>query len=399
MRVLALIGTRPEAIKMAPVVRALQARPDRFSRVSVCLSGQHRELTDEVVRRFSLPVDYDLNLMRPGQTPEDVLAAGLRGIGEVLRTEQPDYALFHGDTVTALVAALAAFYARIPSAHVEAGLRTGTLTRPFPEEMHRTVADRICSFCYAPTPQARSHLEREGIPSDRILVTGNTVVDAIRLAIRIASEEPWPEELAAAGIEDRKVVVLTAHRREHFGAPLRRILGAADRLARAHRDCCFLFPAHPNPEVRRAVSDALGADSPVHVIPPLEYGVFARLLQRAALILTDSGGIQEEASVLGVPFVVLREATERPEALSDGLGCLAGTDPDRIIEAAERLLGAPRQPNKMGNTPLGDGRAAERIAAHLAGEEVAPWTPPSAGETGAGENHQGIYQAGDRNNG
>jgi len=381
MRALIVIGTRPEAIKMAPVVRALLAIPGRFSRVAVCLSGQHRELTDEVVRRFSLPVHHDLNLMKPGQTPQQVLAACVAGIGGVIAAERPDWVLFHGDTVTALATALAAFYERVPSAHVEAGLRTGTLESPFPEEMHRVVADRVCSMCFAPTPLARDCLCREGIPLDRVLVTGNTVVDAIRMASQIAADAPWPEGVAEAVASGKRLVLLTTHRRENFGEPLRNILRAARALAQRHADCCFVFPAHPNPEVRRAIEDVLTDGRDVRVVEPLEYGVFAKLLEVAALILTDSGGIQEEAAVLGIPFLVLRENTERPEALVEGLGHLVGTDTNRIMAAAESLLRKPPEKWFRENTPLGDGHAAERIAACLAGETVAPWEPPS----GAGQ--------------
>jgi len=385
MRVLIAIGTRPEAIKMAPIVRVLLERPDRFSRVAVCLSGQHRELTDEVIRRFALPVHHDLNLMKAGQTPQQVLAACVAGIGEVIAVEHPDWVLFHGDTVTALASALAAFYARVPSAHVEAGLRTGRLDSPFPEEMHRVVADRICSMCYAPTPLARSHLLREGISAERILVTGNTVVDAIRLASQFSADIPWPDGVAEALRSGKKLVLVTAHRREHFGEPLRRILRAVNTLALRHDDCCFLFPAHPNPEVRRAVSEVVSPEGGVHVVEPLEYGVFAKLLRESVLILTDSGGIQEEAAVLGIPFLVLREATERPEALWGGLGQLTGTDPDRIVAAAETLLREPPVKRTRENTPLGDGRAAERIAASLAGENILPWEPPGNADLQKGE--------------
>lgn len=380
MRVLIVIGTRPEAIKMAPVVRTMLEKSDRFSRVAVCLSGQHRELTHEVIRRFALPVHHDLNLMKPGQTPQQVLAACVAGIGEMITVERPDWVLFHGDTVTALATALAAFYARVPSAHVEAGLRTGTLDCPFPEEMHRVVADRLCVLCYAPTMLARQHLLREGISAERILVTGNTVVDAIRLAARLAADMPWPDTVAQDLRSGKKLVLLTTHRREHFGEPLRRILRAVNALARQHDDCCFLFPAHPNPEVRRAVAEVLSSDSGVRVVEPLEYGVFAKLLSAAALILTDSGGIQEEAAVLGIPFLVLRDATERPEALWDGLGQLTGTDPDRITAAAEALLRKPPVKRVRENTPLGDGHAAERIAASLAGDYVPPWEPPGSSD-------------------
>ncbi len=366
MRILAVIGTRPEAIKMAPVIGALRARPGVFHPVSVCLTGQHRDLAAPVMRLFGIPVDTDLDLMRPGQTVGGVTGAVLTGLGGVIERETPDMVLFHGDTTTAFAAALAAYYARVPSAHVEAGLRTGDKHSPFPEEMNRRLADTLCDWHYAPTPAARENLLREDIPDASVLVTGNTIVDALRQITAQGHHFDDPA-LEALG-KDRPLVVVTAHRRESFGAPMENICRAVAELARRNPGADFLFPVHPNPNVRAAVDKWLAGTPGVRLVPPMDYLAFAHLLGRARVALTDSGGIQEEAPSLGVPVLVMRDVTERPEAVAAGTARLVGTDLDRIVGETETLLrdGAAHAAMTGRPNPYGDGRAAERIADHLA---------------------------------
>lgn len=366
-RILVTYGTRPEAIKMAPVVEALRARPDRFA-VRVCVTAQHRGLLDQVHALFGLTPDVDLDLMRPGQTPAELTARALTALDGVLTREHPQVVLVHGDTTTALAAALAAFYRQIPVGHVEAGLRSGRLDAPFPEELHRIVIDRLARRLWAPTRRAAANLAREGIPASWVRITGNTGVDALRLARRrlerVALSVPG---VVAPG---QRLALVTIHRRESFGAPLRDALRGIAALAARHPDVAFVLPVHPNPEVEGPVREALRGPN-VRLIPPVDYGDLVWLLERADLVLTDSGGVQEEAATLGRPLLVLREVTERPEILEAGAGLLTGTHAERIEAEGDRLLGDAGARAAFAPRDLfGDGHAAERIAADLAGEPL-----------------------------
>jgi UDP-N-acetylglucosamine 2-epimerase (non-hydrolysing) len=370
--VLVVYGTRPEAIKMAPVVAALRARPADV-RTTVCVSAQHRGLLDQVNALFGIAPDVDLDLMRPGQSPADVTARVLLAMTDVLATHRPDVVLVHGDTTTALSTALAAFYREVPVGHVEAGLRSGRLDAPFPEELNRVVIDRLARHLWAPTAGAAANLAREGAAPQRVRVTGNTAVDALRLARARLPHAPLtaPALVGAA----RRLVLVTAHRRESFGAPLRAAFAGIAALARQHPDVLFVYPVHPNPQVEGPARELLREPN-VRLIPPTDYADLVWLLDRAELVLTDSGGIQEEAATLGKPLLVLREVTERPEIVAAGAGLLVGTDARRIEAEGHRLLADPAARAAFRPRDLfGDGRAAERIAADLAGARLPDWRP------------------------
>lgn len=366
MRVLAAIGTRPEAIKMAPVVRALQARGDEFD-VQVCLTAQHRELLDQVIRVFEVPVHYDLNLMAPNQTIFDITSKVLLGMKGVLEESKPDVLLVHGDTTTSFTAALAGYYLQIPVGHVEAGLRTYDKFAPFPEEMNRRLGDDLCDYHYAPTESACDNLLQEHIPADGIVITGNTVIDALlEIAARpFTFEDPLLESLG----QNKKLLLVTAHRRESFGAPFREMCRAIRELVESNVDLEAVYPVHPNPNVRQVTSEILADHDRIHLIDPLDYLPFVHLLKKAHIVLTDSGGIQEEAPSLGKPVLVMRDVTERPEAIEAGTAQLAGTTHAGILNAVQRLLDDDAAYAAMANqvNPYGDGKAAARIADHLAG--------------------------------
>lgn len=359
------MGTRPEAIKMAPVVKALEKRPEHFE-VRVCLTGQHRELLDQVIRLFDLPVHHDLNLMQPGQSIHDVTAGVLLGMRGVLEAERPDCVLVHGDTTTTFAAALAAYYARIPVGHVEAGLRTGLRYEPFPEELNRQLADTLSTHLFAATEGARQNLLREGRRDDEIVVTGNTVIDAL-LAVA-AQPYVFTDPLLASLGTERRLVLVTAHRRESFGEPFAHICAALRQIVQDNLDVEIAYPVHPNPNVRE-VANRLLVDVPrLHLIPPMEYLPFVHLLKKCHLVLTDSGGIQEEAPALDKPVLVMRDATERPEAIAAGAARLVGTATATIVAETQRLLDDPEAYAAMASArnPFGDGEAAKRIAAYLA---------------------------------
>ena len=366
---------------MAPVVRALRRAGARAGQKTghrtehwapVCLTGQHREMLDGAMDLFGLDAVANLDVMRPGQGPDGVMAAVMTGLAPVLARLRPAWVLVHGDTATTLGAALAAFYARIPVAHVEAGLRTHDMEAPWPEEMNRRLVADLARLHFAPTPRAAANLAAEGIGRDRIQVTGNTAIDAllwVRRTVlarpetgrRMARAFPW-----AAG--DRRLILVTGHRRENIGAGLDGLCTALARLA-ARGDVTVVWPLHPNPAVRGPVAERLGRHPAIHLIAPQDYAPFVWLMDRAHLIVTDSGGIQEEAPALGTPCLVTRAATERPEAVEAGTARLVGTDPDLIAATASRLLddaGAHARMARAAN-PFGDGRAADRIAARLAG--------------------------------
>jgi len=372
VKILTVVGTRPEAIKMAPVIAEARRRG---LAVRVCATAQHRELLDQVLGLFAIVPDRDLDLMRPAQTLADFAARALAAVDRVLAVERPDWVLVQGDTTTAMVAALAAFYRSVPVGHVEAGLRTGDLARPFPEEMNRRTIDMLSRAHFAPTLGAGSNLLREGIAASSIHVTGNTVVDALLEARAM----PCPDsELAAAAMPplapNERLVLVTAHRRESFGDGMRAIARAVARLAAAVPDVRIVYPVHPNPNVREPMEEILAGTPRVHLISPLPYLAFVHLMSRAHLIVSDSGGVQEEAPTLGVPALVLRETTERPEAIEAGAVRLVGVDEEAIVRAALEVLGEPAVRDAMARAvnPYGDGQAAARIVRILLGE---PWTP------------------------
>jgi UDP-N-acetylglucosamine 2-epimerase (non-hydrolysing) len=376
LRVLSIFGTRPEAIKMAPVVRELERFPGEIvSRV--CVTAQHRELLDEVLELFSIDPDYDLDVMRPGQSPTAVAAGVLRGLEPVLAAERPDWVLVQGDTTTAAMGALAAFYAGARVAHVEAGLRSHDPREPFPEELNRRVAGVAADLHLAPTPGAAANLVREGVGRDAIVVTGNPVIDALHAA-NAMPVPPLPELDGIA--PGKRLVVVTAHRRESFGPPLERICRAVGRLAESFPDVQVVLPAHPNPSVRVALETHLPALDAIRVIEPLGYRSMVELLHRAALVLTDSGGLQEEAPSLGTPVLVLRDVTERQEGVDAGATRLVGTDEARIVSEASALLASRGEHALMARAvnPYGDGRAAPRIVGALRGARVAEWAPAAA---------------------
>jgi len=374
MKVFTIFGTRPEAIKLAPVIHELQRRSaDGDLQPVVCVTAQHRQMLDQVLDLFHIVPDIDLNLMRPGQTPIQVAARVLTELEPILQAERPDWVLVQGDTTTVMAATIAAHYRRIRIGHVEAGLRTGDRFNPFPEEMNRVIADHLSDLHFAPTERARQNLRHEGIPDACIHVTGNTVVDALLWAVA----QPLPEQtrtwfdqigLSDGGTHDgRRMLLVTAHRRESFGPPLRRICTALRELARRHDDVQIVYPVHLNPNVWGPVHELLEGVPRVKLLPPVDYLTLVHLMKRSFVVLTDSGGIQEEAPTLGVPVLVLREMTERPEAVEAGAARVVGTDPGRILEETERLLGDPDTYVAMAQAvnPYGDGHAAERVVSAL----------------------------------
>jgi UDP-N-acetylglucosamine 2-epimerase (non-hydrolysing) len=364
IQVVAVVGTRPEAIKMAPVVQELGRRPDRFG-AEVWATGQHREMLDQALAPFGIVPDLDLGLMEAGQTPSEVAARVLLALEPALRARRPDWVLVQGDTTTVLAAALCAHHNRVRVGHVEAGLRSFDRANPFPEEMNRVVADHVSDLHFAPTAGARGNLLREGIGAERIYVTGNTGIDALLEVAERGWAPPAGDPLRELE-EGRRLILVTAHRRENFGAPLAGICEALGALAE-RGDVEVVYPVHLNPEVWGPVHRALAGRAHVHLLAPVDYERLVWLLQRSALVLTDSGGIQEEAPSLGVPVLVLRAVTERPEGVAAGTARLVGTEARRIVAEATRLLedeGARAAMARVAN-PYGDGRAAARIAAAL----------------------------------
>jgi UDP-N-acetylglucosamine 2-epimerase (non-hydrolysing) len=356
--VLSVFGTRPEAIKMAPVIRRLKQEPG--VRSLVCVTAQHREMLDQVLRWFEIRPDHDLDLMRDGQTLTEITTRALGALTPYLEREKPSLLLVQGDTTTTMAASLAAFYARIPVAHVEAGLRTGDNMYPYPEEVNRRVTTVIASHHFAPTEGARANLLREGVAPATITVTGNTVIDAL---LEVVKQEP--KRAPRLPLRGKRLILVTAHRRENFGAPLLEVIGALRDLAERYPDVDLVYPVHRNPNVDGPVRKELGGVAGVHLIDPLEYKPFADLMAASALILTDSGGIQEEAPSLGKPVLVLRDETERPEAVEAGVVKLVGPHRETIVRAASELLDDPARYRAMAAAmnPYGDGHAAERIVA------------------------------------
>ena len=345
---------------MAPVVQALQRAEGVDARV--CVTAQHRQMLDQVLRLFDIQPDHDLNLMQPGQDLTDLTAKVLLGLRPILEMENPDFVLVHGDTTTTLAGALAAYYQRIPVAHVEAGLRTGNFYAPWPEEMNRRIAGAITAVHFAPTSRARDNLRREGVGEEYIHITGNTVIDALLSAVDRARANPQLMSQFSFLDPARRTILVTGHRRENFGEGFQRICRALERLA-ARSDVQIVYPVHLNPNVLGPVREALGNWNNVHLIEPLDYLPFVALMDRADLIITDSGGVQEEAPSLGKPVLVMRDTTERPEAVEAGTVRLVGTDEERIVGEATRLLDDPQAYFAMSraHNPYGDGQAANRI--------------------------------------
>jgi UDP-N-acetylglucosamine 2-epimerase (non-hydrolysing) len=360
-RVMVIYGTRPEAIKLAPVIRAIGASPRL--RPLVALTGQHQAIVEQVNRIFGINPDHDLDVIRPGQSLHGLTARVLERLGPALQQERPDAVVVQGDTTSAFAGALAAFYEHVPVVHVEAGLRTGDLYSPFPEEANRRLTGQIASLHLAPTPVSEGNLLRDGIPARRVMVTGNTVIDALLWTVK--QRVPYGDPaLEAIDSTDAPVLLVTTHRRESWGQRMQDVAGAVAGLARKHPDLMVVLPLHPNPVVREALLPVLQGLDNVMLIEPMGYGAFARLLQRSTIVLTDSGGVQEEAPSLGKPVLVTRDTTERPEAVSAGTARLVGTDPDRVYSEVDQLLTSPRAYKTMANAvnPYGDGHAAQRTA-------------------------------------
>lgn len=379
-KIILVFGTRPEAIKMAPLVKELEKFPDEFQTL-VCVTGQHREMLDQVLRLFSIKPDYDLNIMKAGQTLYDVTSRVLCEFGKVLQKEHPDLVLVHGDTTTSMASALAAFYEQIPVGHVEAGLRTGNIYSPWPEEMNRAITGRIAVLDFAPTEFGRNNLLKENVPDSRITVTGNTVIDALYYVVDKIGHDAFLRESLEKNIRtqgydlnrlkknDRRLVLITGHRRENFGDGFHNICMALDTLSRRYNDVDFVYPMHLNPNVRKPIHETFDGRVPENMffIEPLDYFDFVLLMEQSNIVLTDSGGIQEEAPGLGKPVVVMRDTTERPEAVEAGTVKLVGADYGRIVNEISLLLDDPAYYSAMSEAvnPYGDGQACPRIVSFI----------------------------------
>lgn len=365
--ILLVFGTRPEAIKMAPVVQALKAHPEHF-RVRVCLTGQHRQMLDQVMEFFEIPADYDLNLMKPDQGLAELSALILTGMKAVLEQDKPDVVLVHGDTTTSAMAALSAYYAGIKVGHVEAGLRTGDKWAPFPEEMNRAITGRLADFHFAPTLGACQNLIRENVEPGKILVTGNTVIDALLYSVaKVRARIPEPCLKLMGEIDfSRRIVLVTGHRRENFGQGVLNICRSLQEISR-RADVEIIYPVHLNPNIQGPVHEMLAGFPNIHLIKPLDYASFVWLMDASYLVITDSGGVQEEAPSLGKPVLVMRDKTERPEAVEAGTVVLVGTDPDKIVNETLDLLRNEERYHVMSHlhNPYGDGKASERIVEFL----------------------------------
>ncbi len=375
--VLLIFGTRPEAIKMCPLVKEFEKYPQDF-RTITCVTGQHREMLDQVLRIFKVEPDYDLNIMKQGQDLYDITANVLLGLRNVIKTVHPAIILVHGDTTTSTAAAIAAFYQQVPVAHVEAGLRTYNIYNPWPEELNRQITSRIATYHFAPTPQSKSNLLKENIADKNIIVTGNTVIDALYMMVdKIKHDETLRQELEhnlyKAGYDiarlasNKKLILITGHRRENFGEGFLHMCKAIKHLTHKYSDVDFIYPMHLNPNVRKPIHEIFGENldelNNMFFIEPLEYPTFVYLMEKSTLVLTDSGGIQEEAPGLGKPVLVMRNTTERPEAIDAGTVKLVGTDYERIIHEVSRLLDDTSYYHQMSKAinPYGDGLACERI--------------------------------------
>lgn len=374
-----VFGTRPEAIKMAPLVKEFQKYPEKFETI-VCVTGQHREMLDQVLRIFDIQPDYDLNIMKQGQDLYDVTARVLTGMRDVLKETRPDIVLVHGDTTTSTAAALAAFYQQIPVGHIEAGLRTHNIYSPWPEEVNRQITGRIATYHFAPTSLSKDNLLQEGISGEQIIVTGNTVIDALYMVVEKIKNDgilscELEKVLKASGYDisrlsdGRKLVLITGHRRENFGDGFISMCKAIKSLSEKYPEVDFVYPMHLNPNVRKPIHEVFGESQRANLffIEPLEYLSFVYLMEKSAIVLTDSGGIQEEAPGLGKPVLVMRDTTERPEALEAGTVKLVGTDYDKIVNEVSGLLDSQEYYEKMSKAinPYGDGKACSRIVKAL----------------------------------
>ena len=375
IKVMTVFGTRPEAIKMAPVVLELQKHADRIQTI-VAVTAQHRQMLDQVLDLFRITPDYDLDIMSQGQTLYDITTKSLMGLKDVLAKEKPDLVLVHGDTTTTFAGALASYYQQVPVGHVEAGLRTGDIYSPFPEEMNRKLTGAIAAIHFAPTATAKANLLKENVNPSHIYVTGNTVIDALMMTV--AGDYDFGDDLKDVDFHNHRVILLTTHRRENLGEPMRHIYKALRRLIEEIPDTEIVFPVHRNPLVRKVVEEELAGVDRIHLIDPMEYEPFANLMSLSSLVLTDSGGIQEEAPSLGKPVLVLRNTTERPEAVEAGTVRLIGTDKDVVYAETKRLLTDQAAYDAMSNAvnPYGDGKASQRIVQAIlhvfAGEEAVP---------------------------
>lgn len=361
IKLMTVFGTRPEAIKMCPLVLEMQKYPD-FIEPIVAVTAQHREMLDQVLQLFAIKPDYDLNIMTAGQTLYDVTGRALAGLKDVLAEAQPDMVLVHGDTTTTFVGALASFYAQIPVGHVEAGLRTGNKFSPYPEEMNRKLTGAIADIHFAPTSTSKNNLLKENIDPAAIVVTGNTVIDALQTTVK-ADYRFTDSGLQKALAGGKRLILVTTHRRENLGEPMRHVYQALRKVLENHPDVEAIFPVHKNPKVREIVDEELGKLAQVHLIEPLDYEPFANLMAKVDIVLTDSGGIQEEAPALGKPVLVLRDTTERPEAVDAGTVKLVGTAYDDVLRETSLLLDDSKYYQSMAEAanPYGDGRACERI--------------------------------------
>ncbi len=368
LKVMTVFGTRPEAIKMCPLVLEMRKHPDEIEPL-VAVTAQHREMLDQVLHLFGITPDYDLNIMSAGQTLYDVTEKALRGLQKVLEEAKPDLVLVHGDTTTTFAGALAAFYAQIPVGHVEAGLRTGNKYSPFPEEMNRKLTGALADYHFAPTATSKANLLRENVPEAKIVVTGNTVIDALKTTVKkdYRFDDDALHEVLDSG---KRLILMTTHRRENLGEPMRHVYKALCEVLRTHPDVEAIFPVHKNPKVRQIVDEELGHLPQVHLIEPLDYEPFANLMARVDIVLTDSGGIQEEAPALGKPVLVLRDTTERPEAVKAGTVKLIGTAYADVLSETNLLLDNPEHYRTMAEAvnPYGDGEACARIVGCILNE-------------------------------
>lgn len=365
IKVLTVFGTRPEAIKMAPLVKELEKNSDIFESI-VCVTAQHREMLDQVLHLFDIKPDFDLNIMKENQNLWTLTSDVLLKMKEVFEASNPDVVLVHGDTTTSMAAALSAFYAKIPVGHIEAGLRTFDKYYPFPEEINRVFADAVCTYHFAPTETSCENLIKSSIPKDHIYKTGNTVIDALLFTV-----ENHKTDLSDLKLDKNlKTILLTSHRRENFGEPIKNICNAVLELVEKNKDIQVIYPVHLNPNVQKPVYEILGEKERIHLIAPLEYAPFATLMKQSNIIMSDSGGVQEEAPSLGKPVLVLRTTTERPEAVEYGTVKLVGTDKDAIVNEVQKLLDDPNEYKRMSEAinPYGDGHACKRIVEILAKE-------------------------------
>lgn len=361
LKLMTVFGTRPEAIKMCPLVLEMRKYPDYIEPI-VAVTAQHREMLDQVLELFDIKPDYDLNIMASGQTLYDITTRALTGLKEVIEEAKPDMVLVHGDTTTTFAGALAAFYAQVPVGHVEAGLRTGNKYSPYPEEMNRKLTGSIADMHFAPTATSRENLLKENVSRDSIVVTGNTVIDALQTTVK-ANYEFADADFNKIFARGNRLILVTTHRRENLGEPMRNVYKALRKVLETHADVEAIFPVHKNPKVREIVQEELGGLDRVHLIEPMDYEPFANLMGKVDIVLTDSGGIQEEAPALGKPVLVLRDTTERPEAVDAGTVKLIGTAYDDVLRETNLLLDDPQHYQKMAEAanPYGDGKACERI--------------------------------------